>query len=161
MDTVNDESVWWTKSLRLLDTHSLRAFIIKSIHSFIICILVTMWGETKSMTDRWLVSCHSSLLRVLLSSGPYWFLLSALVPFWSSSWVSITTFFWCNCSSRTWFYLVRRSTAAMRVWTCLSRAVGRGSSPWLLVVVAINRVSTMQLLSGKRWIWLISWSCSP
>jgi len=48
-------------------------------------------------------------------------------------------------SSRSWFCLVRHSTAAARVWTCLSKVVVRGLSPWLLVVVAIKQVSTMQL----------------
>ena len=35
--------------------------------------------------------------------------------------------------------------AAARVYTSLSRAIVHGSSPWLLVV-AIERVSTIQLL---------------
>ena len=144
-DAMNGESVWWTKSSRSVDTHPLRAFIIKSIRSFFICILATIWGGTVSVTDRQLVSCHFGLLGVLLPSGPSWFLLSALVPSWSSSWVSITTFFWRNYSSKSWFCLVRCSTAAVRVWTCLSKVVGRGLLPWLLVVVAIERVSSMQL----------------
>ena len=33
----------------------------------------------------------------------------------------------------------------VRIYTCLSRAVGRSSSSWTLLVVAIDRVSTMQL----------------
>ena len=43
----------------------------------------------------------------------------------------------------------------MRVWTCLSRAVGRGSSPWTLLVVTIDRVSTMQLYVWEVIVWLI------
>ena len=50
--------------------------------------------------------------------------------------------------------LVRHSTATTRVYTCLSRAVVRGSSP-LLLLVAIERVSTMQLLVWKALIWLL------
>ena len=38
-------------SLRLLDTHPLRAFIIKSIRSLIICISATMWGGAISAVD--------------------------------------------------------------------------------------------------------------
>ena len=53
--------------------------------------------------------------------------------------------FRCSCSSKIWFYLVKRSTAVTRVYTCLSRADGRDSSLWMLLVVAIDRVSTMQL----------------
>ena len=142
---VKGESIRWTSSSRSLDTRPLKEFIIKSIHSFIIYIFATMHGGTVSTVDRWLVSCRSCLLGALLPSGPSWFFLLALVPFWSSPWVLSAAFFWRSCSSRSWFYLVRRSTVAARVWTCLSRAVERGSSPRLLVVVAIERVSTMKL----------------
>ena len=42
---------------------------------------------------------------------------------------------------------MRRSTVAARVWTCLSSAVDLGSSSsCTLLAVAIERVSTMQLL---------------
>ena len=41
--------------------------------------------------------------------------------------------------------LTPSSIAAAKVWTYLSRVVVRCSSPCLLVVVAIKRVSTMQL----------------
>ena len=119
--------------------------IIKSIYSFIICISVTMWGGTVSVMDGLLVSCCSGLLGALLPSSPSWFLRFALVPSWSSSWVFIIVFFWRNYSFRSWFCLVRRSTTVARVWTCLSRTVVRGLSPWLLMVVAIERVNTMQL----------------
>ena len=149
MDAMNDESVRWTKSSRSLDTRLLRVFIIKFICSFIICISATIWGGTVSVMDGWLVSRRFGLLGALLPSSPSWFHLSTLVLSWSSPWVFITTFFWRNCSSRSWFYLVRGSTATARVWTCLSWAVVHGSSPWLLVVVAIEQVSTMQLFVRK------------
>ena len=155
-DVVNGESVWRTKSSRSLDTLPLRAFIIKSIRSFIICISATMWGGAVSVMDGRLMSYRSSLLGTLLPSGPSWFLLSALVPSWSSSWVPIAAFFRCSCSSRSWFYLVRCSTATVRVWTCLSRVVGHGSFPWTLLVVAIKRVSTMQLFVREAIVWLTS-----
>ena len=145
MDTVNGESVRWTRSWRLLDTHPLRAFITMSICSFIACISTTMGGGAILVTDGWLISCRSGLLGALLPSGLSWSLHLALVPSWFSSWVPIAAFFYRSCSSRSWFYLVRRSIAAMRVWTYLSRVVGRSSSPWTLLVVAIERVNTMQI----------------
>ena len=140
---MKDESVWWTKSSRSLDTHPLRAFIIKSIRSLIICNSTTTWGGTMSAVDEGLMSSR------------FWYLLSALVPPWSSSWVLCPTFLWCSCSSRSWFCLVRRFTATVRVWTCLFRVVGRGSSPWTLLVVAIERVNTMQLYVREAIVWLI------
>lgn len=142
---VKGESVQWTSSLRSLDTCPLRAFIIKSIHSFIICISAIMHGGAISTTDGQLVSCRSCLLGAILPSDPSWFLLLALVPSWSSSWVLNAAFLWHSYSSRSWFCLVRRSTVAARIWTCLSKVVVRGSSPWWLVVVAIKRVCTKQL----------------
>ena len=148
-DAVNGESIWWTKSSRSLGTCPLSAFIMKSIHSFIICISATMWGGAIFVANGRLVSYRSCLLGALLPSGPSWFLFSTMVPCWSSSWVLSVVFFWHKCSSRSWFCLVRHSTVAARVWTCLSRAVVHNSSPWLLVVVAIERVSTMQLFVRK------------
>ena len=136
-NVVKGESVWWTKSSRSLNTHPLRAFIIKSICSFIICISATIWGGTASTANEWLVFSCYRLLRVLLPSGTSWSLLSALVPSWSSPWVLSIAFFWCNYSFRLWFCLVRCSTAAARAWTCLLRVVVRGSSLWALLVVAI------------------------
>ena len=117
----------------------------RSIYSFIICISATIWRGVVSAPNGRLVSCRSCLLRALLRSRPSWFLLSALVPSWSSSWVFNAAFFWRSYSSRSWFCLVRCSTVTVRVWTCLSKAVARSLSPWLLVVVVIERVSTMQL----------------
>ena len=77
---VKGESVQWTNSLRLLDTRPLRAFIMKSICSFIICTSVTMCGGVVYVVDGWLVSCSSCLFEALLPSGPSQSLLSMLVP---------------------------------------------------------------------------------
>ena len=55
---------------------------MKSILSFIIYISATMYGSVVFEKDGWLVSC---LLEALLLSGLSWFLLSALVPSYSSS----------------------------------------------------------------------------
>ena len=85
MDMVTGDSVRWTKSSRSLDTYPLRAFIIKSILSLIICISATMWGVAMSTMDGQLTSSRSGLLGALLPSGPSWYLLSALVPSQSSS----------------------------------------------------------------------------
>ena len=156
MDLVKGESVRWTKSSRSLNTHPLRAFIIKSICSLIIYISATMWGGAMSAVDGRLTPSHSSLLRALLPFGPSWYPFFSLVPSWSSSWVLCPTFLWCNCSSRSLFCLVRHSTMVVRVWTYLSRVVGRGLSPWALLVVAIKRVSTMQFYVRETIVWLIS-----
>jgi len=158
---VNGESVWLTRSSRSLDTFSLSMVIIKSIHSFIICISATMWGEAVSVMDGRLMSCRSSLLGALLPSSPSWFLRLALVPSWSSFWVPIAAFFYRNCSSRSWFCLVRCSTTVVRVWTCLFRVVGHDSSPWTLLVVTIERVSTIQLFVRVAFVWLTSRSRFP
>ena len=152
---VKSESVRRTKSLKSLDTCPLRAFIIKSIHSLMICIFATMWGGAMSALDGLIMSGCSGLLGALLPSNPSWYLLSVLVPSWSSSWVLCLTFLWRNYSSKSWFCLVRHSTTVVRVWTCLSRVVGRGSSPWTLLVVAIEWVSTMQLYVQEVIVWLI------
>ena len=85
MDVLKGESVWWTKLSRSLDTRLLRAFIIRSIRSFIICISATMWGGAMSAIDGRLTSGRSGLLRALLPFGHSWYLLFALVPSWSSS----------------------------------------------------------------------------
>ena len=142
---VNDESVQLTKSSRSLDTRPLRAFIITSICSFIASISVTTSGEIISMRDRRLIFCHFGLLGALLPSSPSRSRHSALVPSWSSSWLPCPAFLWRNYFSKSWFYLMRCSMAAARVCTCLSRAVAHGSSPWTLLVVTIDQVSTMQL----------------
>ena len=79
-------------------------------------------------------------LQALLDlSARHWYLLGP--PLWLFG----ATFFWRSCSSRSWFCLVRCSTTAARVWTYLSRAVVGGSSSRMSLVVAIERVSTMQL----------------
>ena len=105
--------------------------------------------------DGRLTSSCSGLLGALLPFGPSWYLLSVLVPSWSSSWVLCLAFLKHSCSSRLWFCLVRRSTTAVRVWTYLSRVVGCDSSPWTLFVVAIERVSTMQLYVWEVIVCLI------
>ena len=148
------ESIRWTNSLRSFDTCPLRAFIMRSIISFIIYISTTMYGGAISVTDGRLVSCRSCLLRAWLPSGPSQSLLSALVPSCSSPWMLGPASLCYSCSSRSLFYLVRRSIAAVRVCTYLSRAVVHGSSSvWLLV--AIKWVSTIQLFVWKVIIWLL------
>ena len=157
MGAVKGEFVWWTNSSRSLDIHPLGAFIMKSIRFFIICIFAIMRGGAVSVTDGRLVSCRSYLLGALLPSGPSRFLLSALVPSYSSLWLLGLASPWRSCSSKSWFCLVRHSTATIRVCTCLSKAVVCGSSPsWLLI--AIERVRTIQLFVWKVVIWLLLFS---
>ena len=144
-EAVNGESIRSTRLSRSLDTRPLRAFIITSICSFIACISAITCGGIISMRDGRLIFCRSDLLGALLPFGPSRSCHLTLVPSWSSSWLSCPTFLWRNCFSKLWFCLVRRSMATTRVYTCLSRAVAHGSSPWTLLVVAIDRVSTMQL----------------
>ena len=151
---MNGELVLRTRSLRSLDTRPLRAFIMKSICSFIICISATMWSGAVFVMDGRHVSCRFGLLGMLLPFGSSWSFLSALVPSWYSSKVLSPAFFWRSCPSRLWFCLVRCSTATARVWTCLSRVVVCGSSPWTLLVVAIEQVSTMQLFVWEVIVWL-------
>ena len=138
----------WTASLsneparhESFDTLPFRAFIMKFILSFIICISTTICGGVISTMDGWLVSCHSCLLGALLPFGPSRSLLSVLVPFCSSSWLLGLASLWHSYSSKSWFCLVRHSTTTAKVCTCLSRVV-HGSSPLLLLVV-IKRVSTI------------------
>ena len=83
-EAVNGESVWLTRSSRLLDTHPLRAFIITSICSFITCISATTGGGVISMRDGRLTFCYSNLLGVLLPSNPSQSRRSALVSSRSS-----------------------------------------------------------------------------
>ena len=157
MGVVKGKSVWLTNSSRSLNTYPLGAFIMKSIHSFIICISVTMCGGVVFATDGRLVCYRSCLLRALLPSSLSRSLLSVLVPSYSSPWLLRPTSLWHSCSSKLWFFLVRRSTAAARVCTCLSRVVVHGSSlVWLLV--AIERVSTIQLFVWQAVIWLLLFS---
>ena len=137
---VKGKSVRCTNSLRSFETCPLRAFLMKSILSFIICISITMYGGAVSTMDGWLVSCRSCLLEALLPSSPFWSLLSALVPSCSFPCLLGPAFLWRNCFSRSWFHLVRRSIAVTIVYTFLSRAVVHGSSLWLLLV-AINSLS--------------------
>ena len=76
---VKGEFVWWTNLLRSFDTRPLRAFIMKSIHFFIICISTTMYSDAVFAMNGHLVSWHSSLLGALLSSGLSWSLILVLV----------------------------------------------------------------------------------
>ena len=80
MDVVNGESIQRTNSSRSLDTCPMKAFIIKSICSFIIYISTTMCGGAVSAADERLVSCRSCLVGALLPSGPSWSLFSVLLP---------------------------------------------------------------------------------
>ena len=140
-----------TRSSRSLDTRPLRVFIITSIYSFIACISVIIDGEAVSTREGRLIFCRSGLLKALLACGPSWFLLSVLVPSWSAPWIFGAAFFWFSCSSRLRFCLVRHSTATARVLTYFSSVVVGGSSSWTSLVVAIERVSTMQLFcSGSN-----------
>ena len=126
-EEMNGESVRLTRSSRSLDTRPLKAFIITSICSFIAYISTTIGGGVASMRDVRLTFCRSSLLRALLPSGPSWSRRSALVS--SRSFFGILCpVFQCSCSSKTWFGFMRRSTAAIRICTCFSRAISRGSS---------------------------------
>ena len=136
----------FTKSSRLLETRPLRVFIITSICSFITCISAKIGGGVVSMREGMLKFHRSGLLGALLPSGLLGSPRSELSS-WFSSWTLCSASLWRSCSSRSWFCFVRHSTTAMRVWTYLSNAVDLdGSSPWPLLVVAIERVSTMQLL---------------
>ena len=159
MGAIKGKSIWWTNSSRSFDTCPQRAFIMKSIRCFIICISATMYGGAVFATDGWLVSCRSCLLRALLPFGPSWSLLLALVPFCSSLRLLGPAFLWCRCSSKPWFCLIRHSTTAMRVCTYLLRAVVRGSSPWLLLF-AIKQVSTIQLFVWEVVVCLLLRFCS-
>ena len=140
---VNGESVRLMRSSRSLDTHPLRVFIITFICSFIACISVKTGGRVASTRDGMLTFHCSSRLGALLPSGPSRSRRSALESPRSSA--ILLSAFRCSCSSKTWFCLVRRSTAAVRTYTCFSRAVGCGSSSGTLLMVAIDRESTMQL----------------
>ena len=154
MGVVKGESVWCTNSSRSLDSRPLRAFIMKAICSFIICISTIMCGGVVSTMDGWLVSCWSCLLEALLPSSPSRSLLLALVPLFSSLWLLGPTSLWHSYSSRSWFCLVRCSNAVARVCTYLSRALVRGFSS-LLLLVAIEQVSTIQLFVWEMVIWLL------
>ena len=65
---VKGESVRWTSLSKLIDTRPLRAFIIISIFSFIICIFCVMHNTPTSSSEGQLVSYWSRLLATLLSS---------------------------------------------------------------------------------------------
>ena len=124
---VNGKSVLFTKSSRSLETRPLRAFIMTSICSFIAYISAKIGGGAVSVREGMLKFRRSGLLGLLLPSGLSSPLRSELSP-WFSSWTLCHASLWRSCSSRSRFCFVRRSTAAARVWTCLSNAVDLGSS---------------------------------
>ena len=140
---VNGELVQLTRLSRSLDTRPLRTFIITFIYSFIACISAKTGGGVASMRDGMLTFCRFNRLGALLPSGPSRSCHSALES--SVSFAILLPVFRCSCSFKTWFCFVRHSTAAVRICTCFSRAVGHDSSSWTLLMVAIDRVSTMQL----------------
>ena len=93
-------------------------------------------------------SGHYSLSNLLGSFSQRWCLLG--LPFgypslrFSSAAIPLGhDFAWWGAPPLRWGF-----------WTCLSRAVDHGSSPWLLVVVTIERISTMQLFFQEAIIWL-------
>ena len=81
---MNGESVLFTKSLRSLETHPLKAFIMTSICSFIACISARMGGGVVSMREGVLKFRRSDLLGSLLSSDLSGPLRSELSPWFSS-----------------------------------------------------------------------------
>ena len=109
--SMKGESIHWTSSSRLVDTHPFMAFIIISIFSFIISMSCVMHITLLSSSDERLVSsCKSRLLGMLLSS---WTSLSRRpsikrwLPFYSllsrSSYWSLGhhSFLWFNCCSKS------------------------------------------------------------
>ena len=119
------------------------------VYSFLYHLHLCDYVRRSRICAGWL----AGILSFLSTRGiaAFWPLL---VPSWSSSKVLSDAFFWHNCSFRSWFCLVRHSIVVVKVWTCLSRAVGRGLSPWTLLVVTIERVSTMQLFVREAMVWL-------
>ena len=66
---VNEESVLFSKSSRLLETRPLRVFIITSIYSFIACISTKIGGGVISIREGMLKFSSSGLLGSLLPFG--------------------------------------------------------------------------------------------
>ena len=99
--------------------------------------LLSSWSSLSwwSFIRGWLLSCLSL---------PY-------PSFWSfGSW----SFHYSNYRSNSWFHWVSHSTTTVRVCTCLSNALDEFPVSWL--VVAINRVRTIQLFVFETVIWLIT-----
>ena len=68
---VKGESVHWTSSSKLVDTHLLMAFIIMFIFSFIICMSYAMRIAPLSNSDGWSVSsCQSFVFFLVVPSLP-------------------------------------------------------------------------------------------
>ena len=105
--------------------------------------------------DGWMAGILSLLPTwALLPSGPFQSLLSALAPSCSSLWLLGLASLWRSCSSKSWFCLVRHSRDTTRVCTYLLRAVVCGLS-LVLLLVAIEQVSTIQLFVWEVLIWLL------
>ena len=120
----------------------------ESIHHYLHLLLHRLHlredgGGVASTRDGMLMFRRFSRLGALLPSGPSRSRRLALESPRSSA--ILLSAFRCSCSSKTWFCLVRRSTTAIRTCTCFFRAVGCGSSSRILLMVAINQMSTMQL----------------
>ena len=165
---VNEESIWWTNSSKLVNTHPLRAFIIMSIFSFIIYISWTMRIASASISKGRLVSSKpSNLLGTLLSSWSSISYLSPVdrwLPFYSStsrpshgpSWH--LPFLWFSCCSNSQLRWVSRSTTTGRVCNYLSKAFE--GFPISQLMVAIKCVQTMQLFH-LRSSDMLNHSCIP
>ena len=162
---VNGELIQWTSMSKLVDIQPFKAFIIKSIFSFIVCISCTMCKMLISSLEERLVSYWSCLLTMLLSSWSslsWWsFVRGRLLLRLSLSCVSLWSFNsysfrYSNCCSNLWFRWVSHSIAAARVCTFLFNALGGLLVSWL--VVAIDRVRTIQLFVIETTIWLITHS---
>ena len=120
----------------------------ESIHHYLHLLLHRLhlredggWSRIHEGWDAYVSPLQSA--GALLPSGPSRSHRSALKSPRSSA--ILLSAFRCSCSSKTWFCLVRRSTTAIRTCTCFFRAVGCGSSSRILLMVAINQMSTMQL----------------
>ena len=105
---------------------SLNAFLHSSIHSnaFILVVLflvIVRWGM---IIVEFAATCLS---------------------FWSSGCCS---FHWPNFHSSSWFRWVSRSTATIRVCTCLSKALGRFPISWLMVAIDHLDHATLCLRRG-------------
>ena len=112
-----------------------------------------MWWHR--ICNKWTAGILSLLPTwALLPSSPFQSLLSALAPSCSSLWLLGLASLWRSCSSKSWFCLVRHSRDTTRVCTYLLRAVVCGLS-LVLLLVAIEQVSTIQLFVWEVLIWLL------
>ena len=151
---VNGELIQWTSLSKLMDIQPFKAFIIKSIFSFIVCISCTMCKMLISSLEERLVSYWSCLLTMLLSS---WFSLSwwsfvrgRLLLRLSLSCVSLWSFNSClfrysNCCSNLWFRWVSHSIATARVCTFLFNALGGLSLGWWWQLIVWGLYNSLSL----------------